>query len=53
LLGQIVTLLLPSILGAAEVGNLSVGGIVSPATAAGAGCHTHGIISAIENKATA
>src|SRR3974377_2374319 len=36
-LGQIVTLLLPSVVAAAESGNLSIGGIVSQAIAGGAG----------------
>src|SRR5258707_14265262 len=36
-LGQIVTLLLPSVVAAAQSGNLSVGGIVSQAVACGAG----------------
>src|SRR4051794_41950720 len=36
-LGQIVQLLLPSIMAAAQSGNLSVGGIVSQAIAGGAG----------------
>jgi hypothetical protein len=36
-LGQIITLLLPSIMAAAESGNLSIGGIISQAIAGGAG----------------
>ena len=36
-LGQIVTLLLPSIMDAAQSGNLSIGGIASQAIAGGAG----------------
>jgi hypothetical protein len=36
-LGQIVTLLRPSIVAAAQSGNLSIGGIVSQAIAGGAG----------------
>jgi hypothetical protein len=36
-LGQIITLLLPSVVAAAESGNLSIGGIVSQAIAGGAG----------------
>src|SRR5258705_7723159 len=36
-LGQIVTLLLPSIMAAAQSGDLSIGGIVSQAIAGGAG----------------
>ncbi len=44
-LGQIVTLLLPSVMAAAQSGDLSIGGIVSQAIAGGAGGargHTHG-----------
>src|SRR5258706_13238961 len=36
-LGQIVTLLLPSVMAAAQSGDLSIGGIVSQAIAGGAG----------------
>ena len=36
-LGQIVTLLLPSIMAAAQSGNLSIGGIISQAIVGGAG----------------
>src|SRR5258707_12341272 len=36
-LGQIVTLLLPTIMAAAQSGDLSIGGIVSQAIAGGAG----------------
>ena len=36
-LGQIVTLLLPSVVAAAQSGNLSIGGIVSQVIAGGAG----------------
>jgi uncharacterized membrane protein YeaQ/YmgE (transglycosylase-associated protein family) len=36
-LGQIVTLLLPSVVAAAQPGNLSIAGIVSHAVAGGAG----------------
>jgi hypothetical protein len=36
-LGQIVTLLLPAIMAAAQSGNLSIGGIISQAIAGGAG----------------
>ena len=36
-LGQIVTLLMPSIMAAAQAGNLSVGGIISHVIAGGAG----------------
>ena len=53
-LGQVVTLLLPSIMAAAQSGNLSVGGIVSQAIAGGAGGATLTvIIGAIKNKAAA
>ena len=53
-LGQIVTLLLPSIMAAAQSGNLSVGGIVSQAIAGGAGgAILTAIIGAIKNKAAA
>ena len=52
LLGQIVTLLLPSIVAAAGSGNLSVGGVVSQAIAGGAGgAILTAIIGAIKNKA--
>jgi len=51
-LGQIVTLLLPSLLAAASSGNLSVGGIISQAVAGGAGgAILTAIIGAIKNKA--
>jgi hypothetical protein len=51
-LGQIVTLLLPSLVAAAEAGNLSVGGIISQAIAGGAGgAILTAIIGAIKNKA--
>jgi hypothetical protein len=53
-LGQIVTLLLPSIMAAAQTGNLSVGNIVSQAIAGGAGgAILTAIIGAIKNKAAA
>ena len=53
-LGQIVTLLLPSIMAAAESGNLSVGGVVSQAIAGGAGgAILTALIGAIKNKAAA
>ncbi len=53
-LGQVVTLLLPSIVAAAESGNLSVGNIVSQAVAGGAGgAILTAIIGAIKNKAAA
>jgi len=53
-LGQIVTALLPSIMAAAQSGNLSVGGIISQAVAGGAGgAILTAIIGAIKNKAAA
>lgn len=53
-LGQIVTLLLPSVVAAAASGNLSVNGIVSQAIAGGAGgAILTAIIGAIKNKAAA
>ena len=51
MLGQIVTLALPSIVAAAETGHLSVGGIVSQLVAGGAGgAILTAIIGAIKNK---
>jgi hypothetical protein len=51
-LGQIVTLFLPSIMAAVQSGNLSVGGIISQAIAGGAGgAILTAIIGAIKNKA--
>jgi hypothetical protein len=53
-LGQVVTLLLPSIMAAAQAGNLTVGGIVSQAIAGGAGgAILTALIGAIKNKAAA
>jgi hypothetical protein len=53
-LGQIATLLLPSVLAAAQSGNLSVGGVVSQAIAGGAGgAVLTAIIGAIKNRAAA
>ena len=53
-LGQIVTLALPSVVAAAESGNLSIGGIVSQVIAGGAGgAILTVIIGAIKNKAMA
>src|SRR5262245_29226745 len=50
-LGQIVTLLLPAIMAAAQSGNLSIGGIISQAVAGGAGgAILTAIIGAIKNK---
>jgi hypothetical protein len=53
-IGQIVTLLLPTIMAAAQSGNLSIGGIVSQAIAGGAGgAILTALIGAIKNKAAA
>ena len=54
LLGQVVTLLLPSVMAAAESGNLSVSGVVSQVVAGGAGgAILTAIIGAVKNKAAA
>jgi hypothetical protein len=51
-LGQIATLMLPSIMAAAQSGNFSVGGIISQAIAGGAGgAILTAIIGAIKNRA--
>ena len=51
-LGQIVTLLLPSIMAAAQSGNLSIGGIISQVISGGAGgAILTALIGAIKNKA--
>jgi hypothetical protein len=53
-LGQIVTLLMPSIMAAVQSGNLSIGGIVSHAIAGGAGgAILTAIIGAIKNRSAA
>ena len=53
-LGQIVTLALPSVMAAAQSGNLSVGGVTSQLIAGGAGgAILTAIIGAIKNKALA
>jgi hypothetical protein len=53
-LGQIVTLALPSVVAAARSGNLSIGGIVSQVIAGGAGgAILTAITGAIKNKAMA
>jgi hypothetical protein len=53
-LGQIVTLLLSSVVAAAQSGNLSIGGIISQAVAGGAGgAILTALIGAIKNKAAA
>jgi uncharacterized membrane protein YeaQ/YmgE (transglycosylase-associated protein family) len=52
--GQVATLLLPSIVAAAQSGNLSVGGIVSQVIAGGAGgAILTALVGAIKNKAAA
>ena len=54
LLGQIATLLLPTVLAAAQSGNMSVSGIVSQVVAGGAGgAILTAIIGAIKNRAAA
>jgi hypothetical protein len=54
LLGQVATLLLPSVLAAAQSGNFSVSGIVSQAVAGGAGgAILTAIIGAMKNRAAA
>ena len=53
-LGQIVTLLLPTVLAAAQSGNLSVSGIISQVVAGGAGgAVLTAIIGVIKNRAAA
>lgn len=53
-LGQIVTLLLPSVVAAAQSGNLSIGGIVSQVIAGGAGgAILTALVGAIKNKVAA
>ena len=53
-LGQIATLLLPSVMAAVQSGNVSIGGIISQAIAGGAGgAILTAIIGAIKNKAAA
>jgi hypothetical protein len=53
-LGQVVTLALPSIMAAAQSGNLSVGGVVSQLVAGGAGgAILTALVGAIKNKAAA
>jgi hypothetical protein len=54
LLGQIVTLLMPAVMAAAQSGNLSVSGIISQAVAGGAGgAILTAIIGAIKNRTAA
>ena len=53
-LGQIVTLLVPSVVAAAQSGNFSVSGIVSQVIAGGAGgAILTALVGAIKNKAAA
>src|SRR5262249_58984480 len=53
-LGQIVTLVLPSVVAAAQSGNLSIGGIVSQVIAGGAGgAILPAVVCAIKNKPNA
>ena len=53
-LGQVVTLALPSVVAAAESGNLSIGGVISQVVAGGAGgAILTAIIGAIKNRAAA
>jgi hypothetical protein len=54
ILGQIVTLLLPSIVAAAQSGNLTASGIISQVIAVGAGgAILTAIIGAIKNRVAA
>ena len=54
LLGQVATLLLPSVLAEAQSGNFSVSGVVSQAVAGGAGgAILTAIIGAMKNRAAA
>ena len=51
-LGQVITLVWPSVMAAAQAGNLSIGGIVSHAIAGGAGgALLTAIVGAVKNKA--
>src|SRR5262245_26933258 len=53
-LGQVVTLALPSLVAAAQSGNLSIGGVVSQLIAGGAGgAILTALVGAIKNKAAA
>ena len=54
ILGQIVTLLLPSVVAAAQSGNLNIGSIVSQVIAGGAGgAILAALAGALKNKAVA
>ena len=53
-LGQIVTLALPSVMAAVQSGNLSVGGVVSQLVAGGAGgAILTAVIGAVKNRSAA
>jgi hypothetical protein len=53
-LGQIATLALPSVMAAAQSGNLSIGGVISQLIAGGAGgAILTALIGAIKNKVAA
>jgi hypothetical protein len=53
-LGQIVTLVLPSVVAAAQSGNLSVGGVISQVIAGGAGgAILTALIGVFKNRAAA
>jgi hypothetical protein len=53
-LGQVVTLLLPSVVAVAQSGNLTVSGVISQAVAGGAsGAILTALIGAIKNEAAA
>src|SRR6185295_963217 len=53
-LGQVVTLLLPAVMAAAQSGNLTVSGVISQVVAGGAGgAILTALIGAIKNKAAA
>ena len=53
-LGQIATLALPSVMAAAQSGNLSIGGVISQLIAGGAGGPTlTALVGAIKNKVVA
>jgi hypothetical protein len=54
LLGQVVTMLLPSVMAAAQAGDLSIQGVISQAVAGGAGgAILTALVGAIKNKAAA
>ena len=53
-LGQVVTALLPSVMAAAQAGDLSIQGVISQAVAGGAGgAILTALVGAIKNKAAA